>query len=92
MMANFTETNLMNYVGVSNVRNQDGDTALTFAIMNEHEDIAQEMIRHGADVNQSDDNNFTPLVAAILFSSSDLVKFIISHGAELNHHDPDIHH
>lgn len=60
-------------------------SALYFAIENKHERIVQELLEHGADVNQRFGKNSTsPLAWALRKRDEGIVRLLIRYGAELD--------
>lgn len=65
-----------------NARNHSGETALILAIKMGHSAIAEVLIRHGANVNLSDFDCYTPLIlAAQGDGDAEIVKWLLDHGA-----------
>eukprot|EP01038_Epipyxis_sp_PR26KG_P005334 gene5334-7401_t len=62
----------------------EGLNALHIALRNNHVDIAELLIAHGADVNITDKDGISPLVAAIECNFTSLVPKIIEAGAKLD--------
>lgn len=67
----------------------DQRTALRAAAWGGHEDIVLALLRHGADVNQTDDEGRTALIAAAYMGHSEIVEHLLDFGAEINHEDAD---
>ncbi|HVA66956.1 MAG TPA: ankyrin repeat domain-containing protein [Elusimicrobiota bacterium] len=61
-----------------------GDVPLHWAALNGYADIAQLLIKHGADVNVQNGGNDTPLHWAALGGHADLVKLLVGAGADVN--------
>ena len=59
-------------------KNIDGDTALTVALYKDHENVALNLIRHGADFTILDKNGETVLMKAARKNHFDVVKEFIS--------------
>jgi len=61
-----------------------GDVPLHWAALNGYADIAQLLIKHGADVNVQNGGKDTPLHWAALGGHADLVKILVGAGADVN--------
>jgi ankyrin repeat protein len=69
------------------VADKMGFTALHFAVMHSHLEVAKVLIEHGADVNAKDnENKFTPLHFAVMAHSRnlELAELLIRNGADLS--------
>ena len=62
---------------------KDGSTALSFACERRHWQIADTLLKRGADPNQHSEM-IAPLVAASRHGADDIVQKLISHGADVN--------
>ena len=62
-----------------------GFTALSWSCQDTWKsvNIARELIKHGADVNETDAKGWTPLMKAVLSMNTDLVKLLLKHGADV---------
>jgi ankyrin repeat protein len=63
---------------------QNNDSPLIFAILEEDIKIIQYLIDHGADVNHVDEEKQTPLEIAIRWGSVPSVKILLENGADVN--------
>jgi len=63
---------------------QNNNSPLIFAILEEDMEIIQYLIDHGADVNHTDEEKQTPLEIAIRWGSLSDVKILIENGANVN--------
>lgn len=66
-----------------NHQSKDGTTPLLLAVALERTEIAQYLIKHGADVNIPDHENNTPLHVACQFGNKTLVIDLVDKGANL---------
>jgi ankyrin repeat protein len=69
----------------------DGRTALHIAACEDRTDAAALLLQHGAAVNATDENNFTPLVMAAATSSAELVQLLLNAAAVITEHSPALH-
>lgn len=67
----------------------DQRTALRAAAWGGHEDIVKALLKHGADVNRTDDEGRTALIAAAYMGHSEIVEHLLDFGAEIDHADSD---
>ena len=67
-----------------NVRGSNGTTPLLLAIGFSNLDIAEFLLKNGADVNMPDQDGNTPLINACLNEDLDLVKMLVKYGADIN--------
>lgn len=68
-----------------NVSIEHGDTALVLAVQNHSLDIADMLLRNGANVNQMSPYQTTdPLQRACYDGNSEMVDLLLSHGADVN--------
>jgi uncharacterized protein len=59
-------------------------TALLYAARDGRLDIAQQLVRAGAKVDESEANGITPLVMAITNNQIDMARFLLDRGADVN--------
>ena len=57
--------------------------ALTDAASAENEEIAELLIRHGADVNYFDESIQPPVIAAVYTGNINMTKILLQHGADV---------
>lgn len=62
-------------------QDENGYTALYWAVSSNHTDIVDELIRVGADVNIQNHHHWTPLHAAAQNNNTDIVEALLRHGA-----------
>ncbi len=75
---------------VNNARDEDGVMALLYAIKNNHKDIAELLLRYGADVNAQSakqNNGPTALMLASDRGHKDIVELLLKYGARVNIQD-----
>ena len=65
-----------------NAKNDWGWTPLTYAAINDHEEIAELLIAKGADVNAKRDDGKTPLDVAIGRKRTETADLLRKHGAK----------
>ena len=65
-----------------NAKNDWGWTPLTYAAINDHEEIAELLIAKGADVNAKDDGGETPLDFAIRNEQTEIADLLRKHGGK----------
>ena len=64
------------------VQNNDGQTALVNAIVQDHLDIAKLLLQHNANPNIYDNRGMTPLFFATTSKQLDIIKLLLQHGAD----------
>lgn len=70
--------------------NKKKDEALLLAIRKNYNELAEELIHHGANVNYDDntgDEITTPLEYALRYHNDYMVRFLLKNGAEINQKD-----
>jgi ankyrin repeat protein len=65
--------------------------ALHWAAAEGHEDVAEALIAHGADVNLKDNDGDTPLHKVTSRGHKEIVELLIAHGADVNAQNNDGH-
>jgi len=71
-----------------NSRDRDGNTALLYAAVNGHRDIAELLIAHGADINAREIfHNRSALILALSEKHEDVGELLVAHGAAINASD-----
>jgi hypothetical protein len=70
-----------------NAKNQHGSTALHWAAIKGHDDVARYLLSKGAQVNIKDTNGFTPLHRAAYWGSLDVAQTLIAGKANVNAKD-----
>lgn len=75
MLAYKADVNFNEAVGVK------GQTPIFFAVEPE---IAEQLVKSNADINQTDENGETPLMAAIEEENLEMVRFFVKNGANIN--------
>jgi len=74
--------------GVSaDAADDEGKTALEWAVRRNRPDIAQLLLDRGAQVDKEDDENGTALEAAACAGRKDLTLLLLEHHADVNHRD-----
>ncbi len=66
-----------------NETDNEGRTALMFAVTNMHRDSANVLLEHGADVNLKANDGCTALMLAASSGESDLARALLSKGADV---------
>lgn len=68
------------------LRKLQPDRDLFAAVQNGKEALVQALLEQGVDVNQRNEDNYTPLAVAVGKSGSNvsIIKYLIAHGADLN--------
>jgi len=66
-----------------NETDNEGRTALMFAVTNMHRDSANVLLEHGADVNLKANDGSTALMLAASSGGSDLARALLSRGADV---------
>ena len=67
-----------------NMKDHRGVTPLMIAIMRSYEDIAEFLIKNGANVNVQNNAGATPLMYACFENNLDMVKLLVKYGADVN--------
>ncbi|MGE0207196.1 MAG: ankyrin repeat domain-containing protein [Candidatus Babeliales bacterium] len=68
---------------------EDGQTALTLAILRNSQELVNLLLQAGADVNLARKEDFyTPLMVAVIMKNSDLVATLLAHKAQVDVHSP----
>ncbi len=67
-----------------NVKDNDGNTPLFFAIKTNNTRAMKRLLKLGADVNAKNNNGDTPLICAVKKRNIDMVKHLIECGADVN--------
>ena len=67
-----------------NMKDHRGVTPLMIAIMRSYEDIAEFLIKNGANVNAQNNAGATPLMYACFENNLDMVKLLVKYGADVN--------
>ena len=65
-----------------NSQDNDGKTALYWAVFSNNKDVVDELIGNGADVNLQNGYDWTPLHAAAHENNTDMMKVLLLHGAD----------
>ncbi len=66
-----------------------GSSPLITSIVFNHTDVANELIKAGADINQKNNEGSTPLITATVFCRVDIVKELLEKGADKSITNPD---
>ncbi len=66
------------------IKDQFGSGLLMQALTESDMVMAEELLQHGADINEPDAENDTPLTASIIFEHLDFVPFLLERGASLS--------
>src|SRR3989338_4266012 len=67
-----------------NAQDEDGWTALIWAVLDKHPETAKLLIDKGANVNAKSNNGWTPLLAAAYNGYAETAKLLIDKGANVN--------
>lgn len=65
-------------------RNNFGITALHYAAIGGHQEIAAQLLAAGANVNEGTQTGITPLYGAVSEGKAEMVRFLIRNGADVN--------
>jgi ankyrin repeat protein len=68
----------------ANVKNQKGETPLSVAAMMKRNDVVEQLLAHGADINARNNDGLTPLHEAALGGYTDVAELLLAHGADIN--------
>ena len=75
---------VLSKIGFLDVKNHKGETILLYAIDQEDDELAEEMIEAGADINATNNNLETPLYTAVNTNNYNMVKILLEKGALIN--------
>jgi uncharacterized protein len=64
-----------------------GMTSLHYAARHNHVDVAELLLKAGADVNAREANDITPLLMAISNNNMDVANYLLTHGGNVNVQD-----
>jgi ankyrin repeat protein len=78
------KTLLAHAANVNAATTETKDTALMWAISDQHKDVAQVLVEHHADVRDSSTKGFTPLMFAARNGDIEVAKMLIAAGANVN--------
>ncbi len=78
---------IYNEIGQPNLRNESGDTILTYSILSQKHDIIASILVNGADPNLANSLGYTPLEIAIELSDSKSLKLISDNNVDVNYVD-----
>ncbi len=67
-----------------NATDRNHQSALHYAIMCNHLQVAQLLLEHGANINQQDSEGETPLMWAITNNHVDMTRLLLGHGADVS--------
>jgi ankyrin repeat protein len=65
-----------------NVRNNDGNNALWFACFRDRQDVIEQLISAGIDLDNQNDNGATVLMYAASAGKAEMVKALLAAGAD----------
>lgn len=74
-------------VGRPNIKNNKGDTILTYAILLQRHSITSSILSIGANPDQANDLGYTPLGIAIEIGDVSTLKALIDHNADIHYVD-----
>lgn len=75
------------YISHSNAghaRFRTNSSPLLFALNNKNDELAEFLIRHGANVNQQDSFGITPVITAALRKNAKMIERLVHAGADIN--------
>ncbi|EAX97027.1 hypothetical protein TVAG_315290 [Trichomonas vaginalis G3] len=67
-----------------NEKDNDGETALHIAALNNSKETVEFLISHGANINEKDKYRWTALHFAAQYNSKEMAELLISHGASID--------
>ena len=67
-----------------NAQTSTGDTALTYACENGHTEVADLLLKYGAELEHESEGGRTPLMKAARAGHLSTVSFLLKRGAEVN--------
>ena len=67
-----------------NLKNEEDQFALLWAVYNNNLDAVLLLLDHGADVDSRGDLEFTALIGAAKVNNTDMVSALIKHNADIN--------
>jgi ankyrin repeat protein len=79
---------LAHHADVNKKESEKGQTALMWAIAQKHTDVADALIKAGADVQALSKAGFTPLLFAARFGATDAVPLLVKAGANIDYTVP----
>jgi ankyrin repeat protein len=70
-----------------NLQNYEGETALSYAVMNNNYDMVKFLLSRGADLNISNCRTETPLHQAVVLGNSEIVRLLVEAGSFVDAED-----
>lgn len=70
-----------------NLQNYEGETALSYAVMNNNYDMVKLLLSRGADLNVSNCRAETPLHQAVVLGNSEIVRLLVEAGSFVDAED-----
>ena len=88
-LGNYFAPNGVSYRMRANVNDKDhkGNSALMYALANEHYNVAEELLKLGADIDVQNKRGSTPLIAAAKAGKLEQVKWLVENGINLPNGD-----
>ncbi|KNE66968.1 hypothetical protein AMAG_11441 [Allomyces macrogynus ATCC 38327] len=84
VQALFNESDGAKGASILSKRDENDRTSLHWACSGSRPEVAEWLLKDGADANAADDSGWTPLIIAASVGSAPLVNLLVAHGADVN--------